>query len=125
MEDDGRNARLPQVRLDAAVCVPERDRGTDLGAVRTDLDQAPNSGSGRCVDHVRLVLRLLRMVGSAQEHALNAVERGTDRGRGTRARSRTNARTGTPRPSSSSTTCEPTLPVAPITRTGVTADRTV
>jgi hypothetical protein len=69
------------------------------------------------------------VVGAGQEDPLDAVDGGAQRGgvaevadrRTSRiafSGSRTNARTGVCRRRSSRTTCAPTVPVAPVTRTG-------
>ena len=122
-----------QVRLDLAVPVVEHQRRVDRGRRARELDHALDPGRGGGVDRRAFVLDLGGSVPAGQEQAVDAAQRALERivvavvadGEldvlaehvGRASRSRTNARTATPRSRSARTTCAPTVPVAPVTST--------
>ena len=132
LEQDVIDLARPEVLLDPAVRVGERDGRPDRGVDRGQLDDAPHARGDRGVDQRDLPGDLLRMVGAGQVHRVDAVDGGGQRGRigevadgqadvgaeqvAARSRSRTSARTVTPRRRSWGTRWRPTVPVAPMRR---------
>jgi len=75
-----RHAAAPQVVLDAAVGVEERDRRADVRTERRQLHDVPHTGRGRGVDHRRLPRHLLRVVRAGEEDPLDARDGRAHRG---------------------------------------------